>query len=159
MTKCVRSTTSYLSSSDVSASLMTALLVPDLQVLTVMNILPQRRRSACVTKKLPLNHGQVDIAATTRHIVPSHAPSGMCHGVYCPIFRSARGSATTKTKPHGGGLRQTSPSHPSYLRKLPTKGKNFDASSSNLPRVLSSRRTKRKTARPPRCYPRTCAHH
>ena len=39
--------------SDVSASLMTALLAPALQVLTVMNISPRRRRSARVTKKLP----------------------------------------------------------------------------------------------------------
>ena len=66
--------------SDVSASLMTALLVPALQVLTVMNILPRRRRSARVTKKLPLNHGQVDIAATTRHTQPCsirHVPWGL----------------------------------------------------------------------------------
>ena len=41
------------SSSDVSAQLMTALLSPALQVLTVMNNFPRRRRSARVNKKLP----------------------------------------------------------------------------------------------------------
>lgn len=120
-----------------------------------MNIFPRRRRSARVNN----NSRAAKSTSPKRHQpgTPSHAPSRMCHGVNCPIFRSARGSATSKSKPHGGGLRQT------YRHILPTsaiknKRRKLQRHIKRPPRVLSSRRTRSTTARPPRCYPRTNAH-
>jgi len=108
---------------------MTALFLPVLQVLTVMNIFPRRRRSARVNNKLP--RGQVDIAETTptEPDKPSHAPPSMCH----------EGIAQSSGA-HGAALRQTqSPTGVGYGKlnrhilptsQLKTKGENFNASSS-----------------------------
>ena len=145
--------------SDVSAQLMTALFQPASGVLTVMNIFPRRRRSARVTKKLPLNHGQVDIAATTptRNAQPCsirHVPWGLL-----PNLPERTGQRYDKNKAPRGWV-TANESVTSFLPpQITNKRRKLRRLIKRLPRVLPSRRTGRTTARPPRCYPRTYSHH
>ena len=132
---------------------MTVLLSPTFRVLTVMNIFPRRRWSARVTKKLPLNHSQVDIAATTpiRHAQPCsirHVPWGLL-----PNLPERTGQRYDKNKAPRGWV-TANESVTSFLPPQTTnKRQKLRCLIKRLPRGLSSRRTKSKNSSPSAMLP------